>query len=67
MMIRGYTTNCAYQLRMENEIGTIATGMLADLLVLDQNLFDADRYEIWKIKPSIVMMEGELIRGSLAD
>ena len=67
MMIRGYTTNGAYQLRMENEIGTIATGKLADLLVLDENLFDADRYEIWKIKPSIVMMEGELIRGSLPD
>ncbi len=67
MMIRGYTTNGAYQLRMENEIGSIETGKLADLLVLDENLFDADRYEIWKIKPSIVIMEGELIRGSLPE
>ncbi len=65
MMIRGYTTNGAYQLRMENEIGSIETGKLADLLVLDENLFDVDRYEIWKIKPSIVIMDGELIRGSL--
>jgi hypothetical protein len=65
MMIRGYTTNGAYQLRMENEIGSIETGKLADLLVLDENLFDLDRYKIWKIKPSIVIMDGELIRGSL--
>jgi hypothetical protein len=67
MMIRGYTTNGAYQLRMEDEIGSIKTGKLADLLVLDENLFEADRYKIWKLKPSIVMMEGKLIRGSLPE
>jgi len=67
MMVWGYTANGAYQLRMENEIGSIETGKLADLLVLDENLFDVDRYEIWKIKPSVVMMEGELIRGSLPE
>jgi|TARA_B110000495_G_C23016275_1_gene602013 predicted amidohydrolase YtcJ len=65
MMIQGYTTNGAYQLRMEDEIGSIETGKLADLLVLDENLFDLDRYKIWKIKPSIVMIEGELLHGSL--
>ena len=67
MLIRGYTANGAYQLRMENEIGSIEKGKLADFLVLDESLFDADRYEIWKIKPSIVMMEGELIRGFLPE
>ena len=67
MLIRGYTSNGAYQLRMENEIGSIETGKLADFLVFDENLFDVDRYEIWKIKPSIVVMEGELIRGSLPE
>ena len=65
MMIQGYTTNGAYQLRMENEIGSIEIGKLADLLVLDENLFDLDRYKIWKVKPSIVMIEGELKLGSL--
>ena len=65
MMIRGYTINGAYQMRMEEEIGSIEVGKLADLVVLDENLFDVDRYDIWKIKPSMVMMEGKLIRGSL--
>ena len=64
-LVRGYTANGAYQLRMENEIGSVEVGKLADLLVFDENLFDVDRYAIWKIKPSIVMMEGEVIRGSL--
>lgn len=67
MLLRGYTSNGAYQLRMENEIGSIEEGKLADLLVFDEDLFDADRYEIWKFKPSIVMMEGALIRGALRE
>jgi predicted amidohydrolase YtcJ len=65
LMIRGYTINGAYQLRMEDEIGSIETGKLADLVVLDDNLFEMDRYEILDVKPSAVIMEGELIHGAL--
>jgi hypothetical protein len=25
--------------------------------------FDIDRYEIWKVKPSAVVMEGKVIQG----
>jgi predicted amidohydrolase YtcJ len=67
MLIRGYTSNGAYQLRVESEVGSIEKGKLADLLVFDTNLFDADRYDIWKIKPAVVMMEGELLQGSLPE
>lgn len=64
-MVRGYTINGAYQLRMEDQIGSIQAGKLADLVVLDETLFEMDRYEIYKIKPSVVIMEGELIHGTL--
>ena len=64
-LIAGYTQNGAYQLRMENNIGSIETGKLADLVVLDDNLFDIDSDEIWKIKPAAVLMEGEVIQGAL--
>ena len=64
-LIEGYTRNGAYQLRMENEIGSIEVGKLADLVILEKNLFEVDRYEIWKVKPSAVVMEGEVIQGSL--
>ena len=65
LMIRGYTINGAYQLRMEDQIGSIETGKLADLVVLDQDLFKMDRDEIHQIKPSAVMMDGNLIHGAL--
>jgi predicted amidohydrolase YtcJ len=65
LMIRGYTINGAHQLRMEDRIGSIETGKLADLVVLDEDLFEMDRYEIHKIEPSAVMMEGELLHGAL--
>lgn len=67
LMIRGYTINGAYQLRMEDQIGSIEVGKLADLVVLDENLFEMDPDDIHTIKPSAVMMEGELIHGQLTN
>jgi predicted amidohydrolase YtcJ len=64
-LIAGYTRNGAYQLRMEDQIGSIETGKLADLIILNDNLFDMDSNEIWKVKPAAVLMEGEVIQGSL--
>jgi len=64
-MIVGYTRNGAYQMRMEDDIGAIETGKLADLLILNDNLFDIDSDEIWKVKPAAVLMEGEVVQGEL--
>jgi predicted amidohydrolase YtcJ len=66
-IIMGYTQNSAYQLRMENEIGSIEKGKIADLVVLSDNLFEIDRDRIWKVKPELVLMEGEVIQGSLPE
>ena len=64
-LLEGYTRNGAYQLRREKDLGSIEVGKLADLVVLDKDLFDVNRHEIWKTRPSAVMMEGKLIQGSL--
>ena len=64
-LIEGYTRNGAYQLRMEDQIGSIEVGKLADLVVLDHDLFEIDREQIWKVKPVAVMMEGRIVQGAL--
>jgi predicted amidohydrolase YtcJ len=64
-LLVGYTLTGAYQLRMDDEIGSIEEGKLADLVVLDDDLFEIEPDEIWKTKPAAVLMEGEVIRGAL--
>ncbi len=64
-MLRGYTLNGAYQLRMEDRIGSIEVGKLADFVVLPGNLFEADPYTIHIMKPDAVVMEGEITQGTL--
>lgn len=66
-LVNGYTTNAAYQLGRENELGRIAVGYQADLVVLNQNLFEVDRYEIHKTEPVAVIMNGEIVHGELME
>jgi predicted amidohydrolase YtcJ len=64
-MIRGYTLNGAAQLGLENELGSIEVGKIADLVVLDRDLFEALPDQIKSARPTAVLMEGKLISGSL--
>jgi predicted amidohydrolase YtcJ len=64
-LIKGYTIGGATQLRMNEDIGSIEVGKLADLVVLDRNLFEIDRYELGEATPEAVVMEGEVIHGRL--
>jgi predicted amidohydrolase YtcJ len=65
LLIRGYTKNGAYQLRMEDSLGSIETGKAADLVILKENLFETDPYAIHQIRPDAVVMEGALMQGNL--
>jgi predicted amidohydrolase YtcJ len=64
-LVRGYTLSGAYQLRMEAKLGSVEIGKLADLVVLDKNLFDVDRYDISTLSPSAVLLEGKVVSGRL--
>lgn len=64
-MIRGYTLNGAAQLGLDNELGSIEVGKVADLVVLDRNLFEVLPSQIKSTRPTAVLMEGKLISGSL--
>ncbi|MGJ4881833.1 amidohydrolase [Bradyrhizobium sp. HKCCYLRH1065] len=59
-LIRGYTINGAYQMRMEDKIGSIKVGKLADLIVLEKNLFDVGPHEIGKVNVQLTMMNGRI-------
>jgi hypothetical protein len=64
-LVKGYTRSGAYQLRMEGKLGSIEVGKYADLVVLDRNLFEVDRYEIHDLAPSAVLFEGRVVSGAL--
>jgi len=60
-LLRGYTIDAAYQLHMEDEIGSLQAGKKADLVVLDRNLFETDPYEIHQAKVLMTVLNGEVV------
>jgi predicted amidohydrolase YtcJ len=64
-LVDGYTRNAAFQLGRSDQLGSIEVGKRADLVVLDRNLFEIDRYDIHKVRPVAVWLDGELVHGDL--
>jgi predicted amidohydrolase YtcJ len=64
-IVDGYTKAGAYQMRAENDLGTIEVGKLADFVVLNENFFELDRSEIHTVAPTAVLLAGELVQGRL--
>ena len=60
-LIRGFTLDAAYQLRKEEEVGSIEVGKLADLVVLDANPFTVDPYRIHRIQAVLTLLGGEVV------
>ena len=60
-LVRGFTIDAAYQMHMEDEIGSIEVGKKADLVVLDQNIFEVDAYAIHKTEVILTMMDGDIV------
>ncbi len=54
----------AYQLRLENQIGSIQVGKRADLIVFDKNLFDLAPHEISSAEAEMTMMNGRFTHGA---
>ena len=60
-LVKGYTIDAAYQLHMEEQIGSLEVGKKADLVVLDQNIFDVDPYTIHRTEVDLTMMDGDVV------
>jgi len=64
-MIVSHTYNGAYANFLEKETGSIEVGKQADIVVLDQNLFDIPTNEIAKTKVLLTLVDGkEVFRAS---
>lgn len=63
-VLLGYTAYAAEVYSREDEIGKIAKGYLADLIILDQNLFDITEDQIRDTKVKMTMLGGKVIFGS---
>jgi len=59
--IKAYTLNPAYILGWEKEIGSLETGKLADMVVLEQNPFEVASADISEIKVLKTLLSGEVI------
>ena len=64
-LLTGYTRNGAYQLRLENSTGTIETGKMANLAILNENLFQVPDDKIRYVAPIAVFFEGRVVKGDL--
>lgn len=60
-MIASTTINCAYQLFMEEEFGSIEVGKSADLIILDRNLLEIDPFEIGETTVLRTFLKGNTI------
>ena len=56
--IESFTINNAYEVRMEDKIGSIEVGKLADLVIVDKNLFDIPTEEIHTCKVLETIRDG---------
>jgi predicted amidohydrolase YtcJ len=57
--IKGITISPTYQIRMEDKIGTIEVGKYADLVILEQNLFEVAPRDIADVKVLATILNGE--------
>ena len=64
--IEAFTINAAFVNKSEHETGSIEVGKYADLVVLNQNLFEIDAKDISDTIALLTLFEGEIVHGSSA-
>jgi predicted amidohydrolase YtcJ len=62
--LRLFTRGNSWFLRMEDKIGTIETGRLADLVVLDRDYFTVPDSDIRKIRSILTIVDGRIVHDS---
>ena len=60
-ILKIYTIGSACAINRDSDLGTLEPGKLADIVVLDRNLFDVDASEILDTKPIMTMVDGKIV------
>jgi predicted amidohydrolase YtcJ len=63
--LAAFTINAAYVNHQEDRTGSIEVGKLADLIVLDRNLFEIEPSEISEARIVLTLLGGEPVHGDL--
>lgn len=59
--VHANTLGAAYQIRLDDRVGSLQAGKLADLIVLDRNIFDIDPHDIHRTEVQLTMMNGRVV------
>lgn len=62
--VHANTLGAARQIRLEDRVGSIEVGKMADMLVLERNIFDGDVYDIASTKIELTLMNGRVVHGA---
>ena len=62
--IAAYTINGAYVNFLDDKLGSIETGKLADLIVIDRNLFNIPPQEISEAQVLLTLLDGQPVYGN---
>jgi predicted amidohydrolase YtcJ len=60
-LLVGYSRNAAYQLRLEDKQGTLEVGKDANIVIMRDDLFDMDRYDIHTAKVDMTLRQGKVV------
>jgi len=62
--LRAFTRSNSWFLRMEDKIGSIEPGKLADLVVLDRDYFSVPDQEIRKVRSVLTVVDGRIVHNA---
>lgn len=66
-VVEAFTVNGAFQMNMQDEIGTLEVGKKADLILIDQNIFEIESDKISETKVLLTFFNGNITNDKIFD
>ena len=63
-MLHAYTKDAAFGVFLEDEIGSIEKGKLADVIILDRNLFELQSHQIHGARVEMSIFNGQIVHDN---